>query len=194
MLPIVVWLAVAAPQVDQDLTKLPAGCTLKTFSTVIPAGWFATTLQDSPEGREGCMFILFAKDKSPAAVMHVESISAKLPLFKEGDPFKTLVNKIAEGLGKNMNVNVKDVTYRNDDLKRSPQSPFDRAWMAVFAAEVPGDPRPHEVVIAAVRGTEYFVTVFVVTPSSKAEPGIFEASTGAFREIMNSLNTVPPKR
>jgi hypothetical protein len=194
-LALLVWVTVAVASQAQDVSKLPAGCTVKTFTTVSPAGWFATNIQDSPEGREGCYFIRLREDKSAAAVIQVESLRATLTLFEKGDdPFETLVNKIAEGLEKNMNVVVKGLTYKNDDLKRSPQSPFERASMAVFDADVPGDARAHEVVIAVARGKEYFVTVFVVTLSSKADPSVHAASTDAFRAILNSLNTVPGQR
>lgn len=194
-LSLVVWLTLAAAAQAQDVAKLPPGCTVKTFTTVSPAGWFATNVQDAPEGREGCYFIRFREDKSAAAVIQVESLLAKHMLFEKGDdPFETLVNKIAEGLEKHMNVGIKGLSYRNDDLKRSPRSPFERASMVVFDAVVHGDARPHEVVIAVARGKEYFVTVFVVTPSATADPTVHQTSTDAFREILNSLNTVSGKR
>ena len=191
--PIVLSLLAATAQ-QPGLAGLPEGCPVKTFGVVIPAGWFATQIQDPPEGREGCLFILFREDKSPAATIHVESGSATLPLFSQPDPFQGTYEKIAEGLTKNMNVVLKRETYRNDAVKTAPNSPINKATMRVFAAEVPGNANAYEVVIAVMRAPERFFTVIVVTLAKEADEKVAEASHEAFRKVMNSLNPAPAKK
>jgi hypothetical protein len=170
-----------------DLATLPPGCRLKTFGVTIPDGWFVTNVQDMPEGREGCLFIRFREDKSPAATIHVESASATLPLFRQKDPFQRAYEQIAAGLAKNMNVVLKRESYRNDEVKRAPGAVIDKATLRVFDAEVPGDGRPYEVVISVMRAPRHFFTVVVVTLAEKADREVAEASHDAFREILNSL-------
>lgn len=193
ILAIVLGAALAVAQ-QPDLAKLPPGCTLKTFGVVIPDGWFVTNVQDMPEGREGCLYILFRQDKSAAATIHVESASAALPLFKQKDPFQSAYEKIAEGLTKNMNVVLRRQTYRNDDVKRAPGAVIDKATMRVFDAEVPGDGRPYEVVISVMRAPERFFTVIVVTLSDKADREVADASREALRKILNSLSPAAAKQ
>ena len=188
-----VWMTMAALQ-QPDLAKLPPGCTLTTFGVTIPDGWFVTNVQDPPEGREGCLYILFRADKSPAATIFVESAAATLPLFREKDPFQSAYENIAAGLANNMNVVLKRESYRNDDVKRTPGSAIEKATMRSFAAEVPGDKRPHEVVISVMRASRHFFTVIVVTPAETADRTVAEASREAFRKIMNSLSPAAQKK
>jgi hypothetical protein len=191
MLAIAVWVTMAALQ-QPDPATLPPGCTLKTFGVIIPDGWFVTNVQDMPEGREGCLYILFREDKSPAATIHVESISAAL--VKQEDPFETTYEQIAAGLAKNMNVVLTRQSYRNDEVKRAPGAAIDRATMRAFDAEVPGDQRPYEVVISVMRTPRHFFTVIVVTLAEKADREVAEASRDAFRKILNSLTPAALKK
>ena len=193
ILAMLVWLA-TAPAQQVDLTKLPPGCTLKTFGVIIPTGWFVTNIQDPPEGREGCLYILFREDKSTAATIHVESNSASMPLFQQGDPFEATYTTILDGLSKNMNVVAKRETFRNDDLKRAPKSPIERATMRAYDAEVPGSPHAHTVVIAVMRMPERFFTVIVVTLSSKVDRELFDATQEAYRKILNSISPAVEKK
>ncbi len=193
ILAMAVSLALAGPQ-QPDLAKLPSGCTLKTFGVIIPTGWFVTNVQDMPEGREGCLYILFRDDKSAAATIHVESAAATLPIFQQKDPFQGAYEKIAEGLAKNMNVVLERQTFRNDDVKRAPGAAIDKATLRVFDAEVPGDKRPYEVVISVMRAPSHFFTVIVVTLAEKADREVADASRDAFREIVNSLTPAAAKK
>ncbi len=188
-----VWMTMAALQ-QPDLAKLPPGCTLKTFGVTIPDGWFVTNLQDTPDGREGCLYILFRADKSPAATIQVESASATLPPFREKDPFENAYEQIAAGLANNMNVVLKRETYRNDQMTRAPGAGIDKATMRAFDAEVPGDKRPYEVVISVMRSPRRYFTVFVVTLAETADRKVAEASRDAFRKIMNSLTPAEQKK
>ena len=188
-----VWMTMAALQ-QPDLARLPPGCTLKTFGVTIPDGWFVTNLQDTPAGREGCLYILFRADKTPAATIQVESASATLPLYREKDPFQSAYEQVAAGLANNMNVVLKRENYRNDEVKRAPGSAMGKATMRAFDAEVPGDKRPYEVVISVMRTPQHFFTVFVVTPAETADPKAAEASREAFRKILNSLTPAEQKK
>jgi hypothetical protein len=187
------WVTMAHLQ-QQPLHTLPPGCTLKTFGVIIPDGWFVTKVQDMPEGREGCLYLRFREDKSAAATIHVESGSATLPLFREKDPFQATYEQIAAGLAKNMNVVLTRESYRNDEVKRAQGSAIDKATMRVFDAEVPGDARPYEVVIAVLRAPRLFFTVIVVTPAEKADREVSEATHEAFRKIMNSITPAGQKQ
>jgi hypothetical protein len=179
-------LALLSPHAQE--LRLPPGCTLKTFSIASLEGWSSTNLQDTPEGREGCMFLRLRPDKTPAAVIEVESVDARLPVVRTADPFATLVGKITEGLKTHMNVAVGDLTFRNDDLKRAPRSPIDRAAMYAFDATVTGSKQPHEVVIVLARSPGLFFTVFAVTPSEKADAQVRAATQDAIRTLLNSLS------
>jgi hypothetical protein len=186
LLSLLVALAVFPPA--QDLATLPPGCTVKTFHVATPAGWFATNLQDPPEGREGCLYIRYDEKKSPTAVMEIESISEALPLLQAGDAFETLAGKIAGGLEANMNVVLERETFRNDNLARAASSSVDRAAMRVYDAKVPGDPRPHTVALALLHVPGRYVTLFSVTPAGDGDRKTVEASKSAFRDVLNGLS------
>jgi len=192
MLAIGVWVMIAALQ--QPVPATPPGCTLKTFGVTIPDGWFVTNIQDMPEGREGCLYILFGQDKSPAATIHVESASAALGLFEQEEPFEKAYEHIAAGLAKNMNVVLERQSYRNDEVKRAPGTVFDKATLRVFDAAVTGDGRPYEVVISVMRTPRHFFTVVAVTLAAKADREVAEASRDAFRKILNSLSPAEQKK
>lgn len=187
---IFVFVSAAARAQQNGIVQVPGGCRLETFSISLPAEWNAANIQNPPEGREGCIFMRLRDDKSPAAIIEVESLAATLPLVQTADPFATLVEKITGGMKSNMNVVVGQVTFRNDDLKRAPGTSIDKAMMVVFDATVIGDSRRHEVAIAVARSPRFFFTVFAVTPAARADAALQQATRAAFRQLLNSLRPI----
>jgi hypothetical protein len=184
----VVVLAWAVPVLAQSPSQARSeGCAPKTFHTASPEGWFVTAVQDAPDDKEGCIFILYGSNKRPAAVIQIESAPASLAIFREGDPFEILPPRIAAGLEANMNVVVKTLTAKNDDVKRAPQSPIERASMLVYDAELIGNSSPHEAVIVVARSPGVIFTVVVIAPSAKADATTSTAARRAFQTILNSL-------
>ena len=188
---VVVVLGWALPALAQSSTPaLPEGCAPKTFHIQNPEGWFITAVQDPPDGKEGCIFVLFGANKSPAAVIQIESAPDTLAIFRNVDPFEVLPPRIAAGLEENMNIVVKQLTSKNDDMKRAPQSPIERAAMFVYDAELIGNSSPHEAVITIAKSPGHVITVVAVAPSAKADNKTAMAARQAFQTIMNSLSPI----
>jgi hypothetical protein len=176
-----------------DPASPPPGCRTKTFTVQHPAGWQVEQVEDSGDGREGCQYVQLRAEARLAGVVRVESAPESLPLFQQGDPVDTLIARISEGMGREMNVRVGKPIYANEDLKRAPGSSVDRAVLVVFEATVPGDARAHEVVITVLHAPGHYFTVWVVSPAESAEASLHEASRQAMREVLNSLSPVRGK-
>ena len=180
-------LAAGLPLSAQPNQTLREGCAPNTFQNAAPAGWFAATMPDPPDRKEGCVYILYAENKSPAAVVQIESAPADLALFRDADPFEILPDRIAAGLRENMNVAITRETYRNEDVKRAPQSAITRASMHVFDAQIVGNSMPQEAVIVLARSAGHIFTIVVVAPHATADAKRSAAARQALQTVLNSL-------